>query len=385
MKEYLTLNNNSNKKTFIKKGRIILNNANDLIKIPINDLLSIDVNTFSGNLYKKIYEEALRQENKKIKNKNNSKISEKKKNIKRKDSNASIKDDKNVKNNKYNKKSFHSRQKSLDINQNKYNKNNSPKEEKKLKRTKSRATLISQSDKNIKHNFNKIYNNNYYKNEKLKIKNNFENNNKINNLRPFNINDNEGYKTNYNKNSNYNEEYFNKNIQTDNNIYKENNNYNYSYSDNINHNNLDNEITRRFYSGTINFKNSIQLSYNVKRINFVINYISKFGEEVGILGSIFPLGNWEQNRVIRLKWNNGHIWKGGIYVNNDMIKSFEFKFVILQDNKIKKWEPGKNNIFNYDILFNQIKNNKRNGFYDKYNYDYNIYNDELTLNCKWSC
>ena len=69
-------------------------------------------------------------------------------------------------------------------------------------------------------------------------------------------------------------------------------------------------------------------------------------------------------------------------MNSDAIRYFEFKFLILQDNKIKKWEPGENNKFNYEILYNQLKI-KSNGIYDKYNYEYNIYNGELTLNCKW--
>ena len=40
-------------------------------------------------------------------------------------------------------------------------------------------------------------------------------------------------------------------------------------------------------------------------------------------------------------------------------------------------------MFNYNILVNIIKN-RRTGFYNKYNYDYNINNGELTINCKWN-
>ena len=38
---------------------------------------------------------------------------------------------------------------------------------------------------------------------------------------------------------------------------------------------------------------------------------------------------------------------------------------------------GQNNKFNYEASFNLIRV-KRKGFYNKFFYDYNIYNDELT-------
>jgi hypothetical protein len=170
-----------------------------------------------------------------------------------------------------------------------------------------------------------------------------------------------------------NKELFYKNSNS-NNINNNSNDYNNIY-------NMENNPVRRFYSGTINYKNGLNLGL-IKKINFVISYISTYGEEVGVLGSIPVLGNWDENRVLKLKWFNGHIWKGGIYSSNETFKFFEFKFVILQGNQIKKWETGENNKFFYDMFVNQLKNRK-NGFYDKYNYEFDSYNGELTLNCKW--
>lgn len=383
MEEYLTENGKSKKKKkAINKGKIILNNANDLIKIPINELLSIDVNTFNGILYKKIYEEALRQEEQKINN-----------NSEKKNGSSNKKFDKNAKNQLVRQNSFNSRKNIFSINEKKEELSSEEEEEikyTKIKRNNTKTTFLSQSEKRIKHHFNKTYNSNFYNNSSIKKRLNFETNNTLNKNKDEQLNINkERYNTNYSRNLNYTDRYFNKNNKTENNInnISQEINYNNSISDNVNNNNNnsfnDDQLTRRFYSGTINYKNNLKLSYNIKRINFEVNYNSQFGEEVGILGSIFPLGNWEHSRVIRLKWNNGHIWKGGIYVNNDSFKYFEFKFLILQENKIKKWEPGENNIFNYNILLNLIKN-KRYGFYDKFNYEYNIYNDELTLACKWN-
>ena len=133
-----------------------------------------------------------------------------------------------------------------------------------------------------------------------------------------------------------------------------------------NNNNQPNYI----YNTNTNVRKNLNITYPLKKIIFSINYISTYGEEVGILGSLPILGNWDQNNVFKLKWNSGHIWKGEIDVNNNMIEDFEFKFVILSENTVKIWENGENNKFDYDSLFNQIKNKKR-GTYSKYDYEYN--------------
>ena len=91
---------------------------------------------------------------------------------------------------------------------------------------------------------------------------------------------------------------------------------------------------------------------------------------MGILGSLPILGNWDENKAFKLIWSNGHVWKGEIPVNIYVAKGFEFKFIIIQDKKVKTWENGENNKFDYDGFINEIKANKK-GFYDKYEYEYN--------------
>ena len=388
MEEFNSKAENSNKKETPYNNKIKLNSFNDLLKIPINELLSIDVNLFYGKLYKKIFDEAINQENKKVK-KNLGNNSEKNKTKKLNINSSKTKKDDEIISSPTKKK--------FDKNKAKIIRENNTtekrlKKEKKIQKSKSKKSVISKREKNLDDNFNKTFNN-FYKNSGIRKKLNFEeeeeSNTPINNYSPLkknkNIEANTTY-TNENKifHNNNNNSYIKNNFNNTNNLVKPQN-YKYSYSNNLNsYNNIkDNQLTKRFYSGIINSKNNLFSSYALKKINFVINYISSFGEEVGILGSIPLLGNWDKNRILKLKWNEGHIWKGGIYANNETIKSFEFKFIILQENKIKRWEPGENNVFNYNILFNQIKN-KRRGFYNKYNYDYNIYNDELTLNCKWN-
>jgi hypothetical protein len=395
------------RKKIFSKEKIKLNSVNDLIKIPINQLLSLNVNILSGNLYKRIYEEALKQENNKIENNSNIPESPSKTTKKAKTDKKFAKTFKNLNNIKMNEildegvTNFNVRQ-GKTLSSSSEEKEKEEEEGKHLKKSKSKTSFLSQSDKKIKRHLNSYFN----KSNNSEIKQNI--NKKTNNInstnsninkrnKPFRINVEEEnvleasndkiyYKTFYNsKNSNqtnteenYNFNYKNSYSNNNNNVYRDYGNSNNSID------NYNSQLPRRFYSGNvINYRNNLNLSINLKKINFVINYVTSYGEEVGVIGSIPLLGNWDENKAIKLKWYNGHIWKGGIYVSSDYFRDFEFKFVILQDNKVKKWEPGDNNVFNYNIMVNQIKN-RRNGFYNKYNYDYNVNNGELTFNCKWN-
>ncbi len=124
-----------------------------------------------------------------------------------------------------------------------------------------------------------------------------------------------------------------------------------------------------------------QSDLTLQKVTFEIVYPTVFGEEIGILGSGDSLGNWKQDKVIKLKWNKGNIWRGSISINEYNLADFEFKFVLLNNNKISKWENGANNIVNFNKIYQEVIKG-RNGRFNKYNYEY--INDELVLKCKWS-
>jgi len=433
--EYIERENNHNhrlkKNNNGPKAKIKLNSVCDLIKIPINQLNSIDVNILTGKLYKKIYEEALEEEKNRLQNN----FEEKKGNTSKKKKLSNKNGVQKEKNNDRNRDDFYYNSRknnnSVHLRKKKYNEVSSSssenEEERKdisdIRRVKTKASLLSQSckknDQFLLSNSCNNLNLNFYMNnfDNFNTFNDYNNNNsKLNNKKNNIYNNYNNYNHNYNNNNNSNYNYNNMNSYNNNNKYadqyKEKNNknnfgkpndeykvngeqsyknanssnitYNQNNDNNYEFSNSSDSLPKHFYSSNINLRNNLSLAYPLKKIVFVIKYNSSFGEEVGILGSLQILGNWEQKRVFKLKWNNGHIWKGEIFVTNDSIKDFEFKFVILQDNKVKNWENGSNNKFNYDILFNQIRV-KRKGFYSKYDYDYNIYNGELVLNCKWSC
>ena len=129
--------------------------------------------------------------------------------------------------------------------------------------------------------------------------------------------------------------------------------------------------------------NNIFVNNNIQinKIIFSIKFATQFGEEVGILGSIPKLGNWNQNDIFYLKWNNGNIWTGEI-IFETIPEDFEFKFIIASNRYVKKWESGDNNKFFFDKLLKEIKY-KKNGFINKYEYRYDSIKRELLLKCRW--
>ena len=122
--------------------------------------------------------------------------------------------------------------------------------------------------------------------------------------------------------------------------------------------------------------------YPLNKIIFSIDYNSLFGEEVGILGSSPKLGLWNLSDALLLKWNFGNMWTGEINVEVEDLQDFEFKFVIIENNKIKYWESGNNNIVNFTGLINEFQFNKI-GRYNKYEYEYNQNDGILLIKCHW--
>ena len=127
------------------------------------------------------------------------------------------------------------------------------------------------------------------------------------------------------------------------------------------------------------FKIKSVSEYKINKIYFYIKYDSKYGDNIGILGSIEELGNWCQDKILYLKWNKGNIWTGDVELPSD-IEKFEFKFINRHDGVIF-WERGLNNVVDLKGLIQELKFQKK-GRYNKYEYNYNSDVDEITLTCK---
>ena len=333
--DYDIYSNNSNNKELAAEcnnKKIVLNNINDLINIPIQQLRTAQLKNFCGSLFDQLYEEAMviehNQEMKTL-NKSYSTDVKYKRNCDTKIKNGILK--------KVPKKITENKKKEKIA-----KKINEKTSDKKLKSTSTEKKIVikiikkkvkpkklNESDTNLKMSPQLISNTIIYKNIRAK---------------KIMSEDNTNQNTSENSNSMP---------------------FYYSLNTNINefNNNNDNDIY-------------------INKIIFSIKYNTTFGEEVGILGSIPNLGNWNQTGIFYLKWNNGNIWTGEILIETNPPMDFEFKFVISSNRNVKKWESGDNNKVYFDKLINEIKY-KKNGYFNKYEYRYDSTEGILYLQCKW--
>ena len=133
--------------------------------------------------------------------------------------------------------------------------------------------------------------------------------------------------------------------------------------------------------GYNNYENNNEDFYQIKKIVFNIQYNTLFGQEIAISGSSYKLGNWDKNNLFFLNWTKGNKWIGTLDIDENY-EDFEFKFVLCYDRNIICWEPGENNNVYFTALLNEIKEYQK-GKFNKYEYEYNQDDGELTLYCHW--
>lgn len=129
-------------------------------------------------------------------------------------------------------------------------------------------------------------------------------------------------------------------------------------------------------------------SFKLQKINFEIKFDTFIGQSISIIGSIDKLGNWDEYKALNMNWTEGNIWKANI--EHDDIKSFEYKFIFMENGAIKKWEDGINRIFSFSQIKNILEPNLISGKIIKLNnimnqsieYNYNDYS--LTIISEWN-
>lgn len=345
---YDIYSNNKGADTEYNTKKIVLNDINDLMNIPIQQLRTAQLKNFCGNLFEQLYQEAMAIEhNQEIKTENKFLTQEKKMLIKKKE-------DKNIKNGGP-KPIFYKLTKKV-INKSKDNtrkKNNIEKvygnklKSSSVERNKIKKIIkkkVKKSNKSLNDSdLNEKMNSSLNGTSKNKNINSYKTKNKINNM-------------------------------------QEMNSISHFNHTNINQNNLSQSQSNPYFSPINNNINNNNENIEIKKITFSLKYDTTFGEEIGILGSIPNLGNWNQNEIFYLKWNTGNIWTGEINSETNPFKDFEFKFVISSNRNVKKWESGDNNKVIFDKLISEIKYKKK-GFFNKYEYMYD--KGELYIKCKW--
>jgi alpha-amylase len=80
----------------------------------------------------------------------------------------------------------------------------------------------------------------------------------------------------------------------------------------------------------------VRLTFQLKQ------YKCAFGEQLGVVGSIAPLGAWQSGQLLPMEWGEGDTWTATVEV--PARTAFEYKYVVFEakSNTVCLWEPGTN-------------------------------------------
>ncbi len=141
--------------------------------------------------------------------------------------------------------------------------------------------------------------------------------------------------------------------------------------------NLTNTISKNNVSTSINNNNNNN-NNKIEKIVFEMKYQTQMGQELGILGNLNELGNWNQDNALRMQWTDGNIWIKEIEGNNDNI---EYKFIFIVNNRVQRWEDGGNRILNLKEIKEKIKNEKK---FELNQQTYEFNNNILKIISNWN-
>ena len=166
-------------------------------------------------------------------------------------------------------------------------------------------------------------------------------------------------------------------------------------NNNINNNVFFNQENYNIYNNNNIYENkpkkiTIKKEFKINKITFQMKYNTQPGEDLGVIGSISELGSWDQNKALRMNWNDGNIWKSSINYDFGREKEFEFKFIFIENGRVKKWEDGNNRKLEFyqlkEIIEPKIKEENNVEFKNSNGKDVIYYNKEgiLTIVCNWN-
>ena len=137
-----------------------------------------------------------------------------------------------------------------------------------------------------------------------------------------------------------------------------------------------------------NNQNRRKIDIRIDRIVFQMKYQTIMGQELGVIGSLNDIGNWDQNKAQKLRWTDGNVWIKDINYQNNI--DFEFKFIFIESGKVKTWEDGNNRAFKFNDIKSRLENGNLNGDLvlvnnvGQQNYELDTKTNTLKIICDWN-
>jgi len=89
-------------------------------------------------------------------------------------------------------------------------------------------------------------------------------------------------------------------------------------------------------------------------LDLSVKYNTIPGQEVHVIGNIPELGNWKDEKVCKLQWTEGHIWKTIKPITTSK-KFFQYKYILVQDGVRVAIESGIDRIADLELLAHDSK------------------------------
>ena len=65
------------------------------------------------------------------------------------------------------------------------------------------------------------------------------------------------------------------------------------------------------------------------RVRFYVpEFVTSFGQELAIVGSVPELGKWKTERAVRMQWAPGHSWHAEVLLPGDLAGTVEYKVCV---------------------------------------------------------
>ena len=85
------------------------------------------------------------------------------------------------------------------------------------------------------------------------------------------------------------------------------------------------------------------------KLLFRIGYNTAWGESLYLLGSVKELGEWKESKALKMTYEDG-IWSTEVDIKRN-VKSFEYCYIVRNDNGAVRKEWGKPHLFTFQFLF----------------------------------
>ena len=106
-------------------------------------------------------------------------------------------------------------------------------------------------------------------------------------------------------------------------------------------------------------KKLVMTADSIKKVNFVVQYITVPGQDLFLVGDSSQFGNWDtENLVVPLNWTDDHHWCTTLSIEDLPQKSL-YKFVCREIDKSFTWEEREDRQFDIDKIGYSLSNSVR--------------------------